>query len=284
MRAALAKTVRVVDEGSLASTHQARDLLRIAGALRVPKLVLVGDAKQLDAVDAGKPFARLQADGMKTAAMDEILRQRDPDLKAAVEASLTGEIGKAFDKLGPNVAEVKADNIAGAVAARWLRLSPEERERPGVMAPSHALREGINANIRERLVREGRIAGPAMETACLVSRGYTNAKKLSPRTTRGAMSSRFTVPAGASASPGAMSAASPASTAGREPSCSKRRAAGPSPGSRPRSAGGGAERRSAAARASSFARATASAGPATTRVPGWSTAAMPNCPASAMAG
>ena len=175
MRAAFAKTVLVVDEGSLASSVQARDLLRIASELRIPKLVLVGDAKQLDAVDAGKPFAQLQAAGMKTAVMDEILRQRDPDLKAAVEASLAGEIGKAFEKLGSNVAEVNPDNIAGAVAARWLKLSPEERERTGVMAPSHELREGINVHIRERLAREGRIAGPILQTQRLVSKGYTNA-------------------------------------------------------------------------------------------------------------
>ena len=80
----------VVDEGSLASTVQARDLLRIANELRIPRVVLVGDAKQLDAVDAGKPFAQLQAAGMPTAIMDEILRQRDPALKEAVEASLAG--------------------------------------------------------------------------------------------------------------------------------------------------------------------------------------------------
>ncbi len=177
MRAAFAKTVLVVDEGSLASTVQARDLLRIANELRIPKLVLVGDSKQLEAVDAGKPFAQLQAAGMKTAVMDEILRQRDPELKAAVEASLAGEIGKAFDKLGANVAEVRPDNIAGAVAARWLQLSPEERERTGVMAPSHALREGINDHIRERLAREGRIAGPILQTQRLVSKGYTGAEK-----------------------------------------------------------------------------------------------------------
>ena len=67
MRAAFAKTILVVDEGSLASTVQARDLLRIANELRIPRVVLVGDAKQLDAVDAGKPFAQLQAAGMKTA-------------------------------------------------------------------------------------------------------------------------------------------------------------------------------------------------------------------------
>ena len=38
-RAAFAKTVLVVDEGSLASTVQARDLLRLADALRIPRVV-----------------------------------------------------------------------------------------------------------------------------------------------------------------------------------------------------------------------------------------------------
>ena len=177
MRAAYRKTVMVVDEGSLASTVQARDLLRIANVLRVPRVVLVGDEKQLDAVDAGKPFAQLQRAGLKTAVMDEIMRQRDPDLKAAVEASLAGDIKRAFEKLGPNVAEVKADNLAGAAAARWLALSPEARGNAGLMAPSHALREDINAIVRERLVRDGVVHGPAMTAERLVSRGYTNAEK-----------------------------------------------------------------------------------------------------------
>ena len=177
MRAAFAKTILVVDEGSLASTVQARDLLRIANEFRIPRVVLVGDAKQLDAVDAGKPFAQLQAAGMKSAVMDEIMRQRDPDLKEAVEASLAGEIGRAFDKLGSNVAAVKSDNIAGAVAARWLGLPDEARENTGVMAPSHELRQQINGHIRERLAREGRIHGPAMQAERLVSKGYTNAEK-----------------------------------------------------------------------------------------------------------
>ncbi len=177
MRAAWGKTVLVVDEGSLASTREARDLLRVARALRIPRVVLVGDEKQLGAVDAGKPFAQLQQAGMKTAVMDDILRQRDPDLKAAVEASLAGDIKNAFEKLGSNVAQVKADNIAGAVAARWLALSPEARENTGVMAPSHELRQKINAHIRERLAREGSIHGPAFRGERLVSRGYTNAEK-----------------------------------------------------------------------------------------------------------
>ncbi|MCY3772556.1 MAG: AAA family ATPase, partial [Gemmatimonadetes bacterium] len=177
MRAAFAKTILVVDEGSLTSTVQARDLLRIAGELRIPRVVLVGDAKQLDAVDAGKPFAQLQAAGMQTAVMDEIMRQRDPALKEAVEASLEGDIRRAFDKLGTNVAEARASDIGSAVAARWLALSPQHRERTGVMAPSHELRLRINGYIREELAREGRLQGPAAEVERLVSKGYTQAEK-----------------------------------------------------------------------------------------------------------
>ena len=177
MRAAFAKTILVVDEGSLASTIQARDLLRIADALRIPRVVLVGDAKQLDAVDAGKPFAQLQAAGMQTAVMDEIMRQRDPALKEAVEASIKGDIGRAFGKLGANVAAVPRGGIAAAVAERWLALAPEVREATGVMAPSHELRLGINGHIRGQLAREGRLHGPAMDGERLVSKGYTNAEK-----------------------------------------------------------------------------------------------------------
>ncbi len=177
MRAAYRRTALVVDEGSFTSTVQARDLLRIANTLHISRVVLVGDEKQLDAVDAGKPFAQLQRAGMKTAVMDEIMRQRDPELKAAVEASLAGDVKRAFEKLGDNVVEVKPGRLAGAAAARWLALSPERRGNTGLLAPSHALREEINGIVRERLVRDGVVHGPALRNERLVSRGYTNAEK-----------------------------------------------------------------------------------------------------------
>ena len=176
MREAFGKTVLVVDEASLASTVQMRDLLRIADVLRIPRLVLVGDEKQLDAVDAGKPFAQFQSAGMKTAKMDEIMRQRDEALKEAVRASLAGEVKTAFEKLGGRIAEAEPDNLAGAAAARWLMLREEAREKTGLMAPSHTLRQQINGHIRERLVREGKVSGPGMRIGRLVSRGYTRAE------------------------------------------------------------------------------------------------------------
>ena len=121
--------------------------------------------------------------------------------KEAVEASLAGDVRKAFEKLGSSVAEVKADNIAGAVAARWLKLFLEQRENTGVMAPSHALRGAINGHIRERLEREGAIHGAAFTGKRLVSHGYTRAEKSLAATT-GAMGGSEMNTSGTLGSPG----------------------------------------------------------------------------------
>ena len=100
LRDRFSKTVLVVDESSLASSEQMQGLLRAATTLRVPRVVLVGDEKQLGSVEAGKPFEQLRRAGMQTAVMDEILRQRDMELKEAVRAGLAGEVRTAFEKLG----------------------------------------------------------------------------------------------------------------------------------------------------------------------------------------
>ena len=176
LRAAHAKTVLVMDESSLASSEQMRGLLRIATALRLPRVVLVGDEKQLDGVQAGKPFAQLQRAGMHTAAMEEILRQRDAGLKEAVRASLAGEVRTAFEKLGDRVARAEPETLGQEAAERWLALSPGQRETAGVIAPTRALRDTINEAIREKLIAEGAVRGPARETEKLVAKGLTNAE------------------------------------------------------------------------------------------------------------
>ena len=48
---------------------------------RNDRVLLVGDSRQHEAVDAGRPFAQLQEAGMRTAKLDEIVRQRDPELR-----------------------------------------------------------------------------------------------------------------------------------------------------------------------------------------------------------
>ncbi|MDE0035825.1 MAG: AAA family ATPase [Deltaproteobacteria bacterium] len=176
LRASFSKTVLVVDESSLASSEQMRGLLRAATALRVPRVVLVGDEKQLGAVEAGKPFEQLRRAGMKTAVMDEILRQRDRDLREAVRAGLAGEVKTAFEKLGERIAQVDRDEIGADAARRWLSLSPAKRAATGVIAPTRALRDEINDTIRTQLIAEGAVSGPTRQGKKLISRGLTRAE------------------------------------------------------------------------------------------------------------
>ena len=176
LRAANAKTLLVVDESSLASSEQMRNLMRIATALRLPRVVLVGDEKQLGAVEAGKPFAQLRAAGMTTAVMDDIVRQRDAALKEAVKASLIGDVKTAFAKLGENIRQVEYGDLGAETARHWLNLPPGERERTGAIAPTRALRDEINATVREGLVAEGAISGPARQGEKLVPRDLTRAQ------------------------------------------------------------------------------------------------------------
>ena len=177
MRAAFAKTILVVDEGSLASTVQARDLLRIANEFRIPRVVLVGDAKQLDAVDAGKPFAQLQAAGHADGGDG---RNHAP----ARSRAETGGRGEPRGRDRQGVRQAREQCRGGQIrqyrrggGGPMARPLDEARENTGVMAPSHELRQAINGHIRERLAREGRIHGPAMQAERLVSKGYTNAEK-----------------------------------------------------------------------------------------------------------
>ena len=168
--------VVVVDEMSLAGTAQARSLLRIAERLDIARLVLVGDKRQLRGVEAGQPFRQMQQAGMAVAEMDELRRQRDPDLKAAVENMIEGEPGAALERLGSNLLEMPAEEIAGLAAGLWLRLSPEARAGTALLVPTRALRAEVEAAVREGLEAEGALGGGSMEIETLVPLNLTRAE------------------------------------------------------------------------------------------------------------
>ena len=87
----------VLDESSLASTRQMHEFVnRLHPNDRV---LLVGDRRQHEAIEAGRPFAQLQDAGMKTVRLDEIVRQKDPELKQVVEQLARGEVREAVQGL-----------------------------------------------------------------------------------------------------------------------------------------------------------------------------------------
>ena len=170
-------SVLVLDEASMVSTDQMRQLMRIADGLGVARLVLVGDTRQLRAVDAGQPFRQLQQAGMTTATMDDILRQKNPALRQAVLAALAGEPREAAEMLGNGLVEVEHDELAEKAAETWLALDPEARDGTLLLAPTHALREEINRTVREALAEEGVLRGRTLRIERLVSLGMTRAER-----------------------------------------------------------------------------------------------------------
>ena len=176
-RLAFGGAVLAVDEASMVSAAQMRQLMRISERIGIARLALVGDSRQLRSVEAGQPFRQLQQAGMATARMDEMLRQRDPDLRRAVEAIREGEPAEAVERLGDNVHEAEADELGEAAARLWLSLHPEARARTAILAPTHALREDINEAVREGLRGEGVLHGRVLEIERLVGLGLTRAQK-----------------------------------------------------------------------------------------------------------
>jgi ATP-dependent exoDNAse (exonuclease V) alpha subunit len=63
------------------------------------RVLFIGDIRQHQGVEAGRPFEQLQQAGMRTAKLDEIVRQKDPALKSAVELLAKGQSSAAFDLL-----------------------------------------------------------------------------------------------------------------------------------------------------------------------------------------
>ena len=165
--------VVVVDESSMVGTVQMRDLQRILAPLGVARLVLVGDSLQLRAVAAGQPFRLLQRAGMATARMDDVIRQRSVDLKAAVEHMVAGDPALAMESIAADVRELPADALAGTAARLWLSLPAEARKGTVILAPTHEMREEINAAVRRGLADEGVLGRRSVEIGRLVDRRLT---------------------------------------------------------------------------------------------------------------
>ena len=172
-RAEYGGAVLAVDEASMAGSVRIEALLRIARALKVARVVLVGDTKQLKAVDAGQPFRLLQKAGMATATMKEVKRQRDPELRAAVGLAREGEPGAAIAELGNRVREAPPEELGLEAGRRWLALAPEHRADTLILAPTHAICRQANEAVREGLAEEGVLRGRILAVERLVNRRLT---------------------------------------------------------------------------------------------------------------
>jgi len=161
------KRLYVLDESSLASTKQMNEFLhRLKDHDRV---LLVGDTRQHQAVEAGTPYKQLQEAGIQTARLDEIVRQKDPALKEVVEHLSRGQVKEAIDELDTQgrVHEIADRDERLKEIAREYRKQPEGTL---VVSPDNQSRMEINQIIHREMQTRGQVDHGERRLRVLVAR------------------------------------------------------------------------------------------------------------------
>jgi len=162
----------VVDEAGLLSAQDAQALTERATEQQA-RVILVGDTRQLSAVEAGNPFKSLQQAGIATAHLTQSLRQTNQQIKAGVDLIAAGRIAKGIEQLKPFIHQVASEEErAAAIARDYLALTTEKRAQTLVLAGTNKERLAITQLIREGLKAEGTL-GKAVMVKRLKARDLT---------------------------------------------------------------------------------------------------------------
>jgi conjugative relaxase-like TrwC/TraI family protein len=161
------KRVFVIDESSLTSTRQMNEFFHLMQTS--DRVLLVGDTRQHEAVEAGRPYKQLQEAGMRTAMLGEIVRQKDPSLKEAVEQLARGDVfgGVAsLDQQGRVHEIVNSQERLGAIAREYSR-NPEGTL---VISPDNESRRELNLLIHREMQNRGDVSKEEHKLRVLESR------------------------------------------------------------------------------------------------------------------
>jgi conjugative relaxase-like TrwC/TraI family protein len=144
----------MLDESSLASTRQMRDFLEKIGPQ--DRVLVIGDTRQHQGVEAGKPFEQMQDAGMQTTHLDKIVRQRDPELLAVVEKLSRNETATGISMLQQQgrVTEIPDREARIAAIAKDYAARPENTI---IVSPDNASRREINRAVRLELQNTGQV-------------------------------------------------------------------------------------------------------------------------------
>lgn len=126
------------------------------------RIVLIGDYKQLQAIEAGRIFYDLQKAGvMRTVEMKEVLRQKTQYMKNTVSSVSERRLDKAFSILEKNrkINQVsdRDDRISAIVDDYTNKYDYKDTV---VLTGLNLDRNEINSRIRQELISQGKLTGP----------------------------------------------------------------------------------------------------------------------------
>jgi ATP-dependent exoDNAse (exonuclease V) alpha subunit len=133
------------------------------------RVLLVGDIRQHQAVEAGRPYQQLQETGLDVARLDDIVRQQDPAFKAVVEHLSRGETRAALQQL---TAQGRVHEITDR-HERLLAISQDylkDPDRSLVVSPDNKSRVEINEQIHRARQASGQVEKDDHRARVLVPR------------------------------------------------------------------------------------------------------------------
>ena len=185
------KTLFIIDEASMASMKDVAELARVIERTN-NRAVVIGDLYQHGSVEAGSGFRLMQEVGGK-AELNEIVRQKNPELKECVHAFMTGnakqgaaraqkymeavtvppEIMRECGNDKAALHEAQRAAIAARAAGHYTALPPEERREALIITGTNAMRKEANAAVRENLKASAEIGQEDRALAHLEKKDYT---------------------------------------------------------------------------------------------------------------
>ncbi len=162
------KSIILIDEAGLVSSKQMQVALERA-VYKNARVVLVGDIKQYQGAEAGKPFAQLQKAGMETAVMKKMLRQKEVNLAQAAEFAITSpeealkklevieikEPQERYQKIAQDFAKLVNAERPGEIQEERKTEMETKREEILILCGTNQAREQINHAVRKELGLEG---------------------------------------------------------------------------------------------------------------------------------
>lgn len=151
--------VLVIDEAGMVGSRQMQQVVSAArqgGA----KVVLVGDAEQLQSIEAGAAY-RAIADRTGAANIDDVRRQREAWQRDATKLLATGQTARALDsyvRAGHVHAHDSVDAATSALIANWSKHLQGARAAPDlILAPTRGDVAALNTGAREAMRKAGRL-------------------------------------------------------------------------------------------------------------------------------
>jgi len=156
------RTVVIIDEAAMLGTRKLARLMTYTSRARA-KLIMIGDDKQLAAIDTGGGFRALR---LRLGAC-ELRRNHRQQTDLGREVALlfrTGRQDEAIDRLVEHgkviVCRTEAEANAAQVADWWVRFSTGQRA--GMIAFTHAETTSLNTAAHQLMLQAGRLGDEAL--------------------------------------------------------------------------------------------------------------------------